>query len=568
MDQGTVAYRYPDAANPALLERIPLNARTILDVGCGHGALGAAYKRLNPRARYLGIELNQAAGRIAAERLDEVFIGDVERHPLPFALPDGIDCLIYGDVIEHFSEPWELLRVQAQALAPEGTWLACIPNVEHWSLVSHLLKGTFSYAENGLLDRTHLRWFSRDSTLKLLQSIGLHPVDVITRVFDVEHARAFVGAISPTLTVLGVDPTEYLNRAAPLQYVWRARRVLRPVMTVVSTMLAPVGGVSQVRVTDPLRSLSSLSDVRSHVWDKPGLPTSAPSAPGVFIFHRPAFSGPEGLEVLKAMVDQKQLIICEFDDNPDYIPILQRPDMWNFCGVHAVQTTTEILAEQLRQTNPEVAVFPNAIRALPDVTNFADLSTITLFFGGLNREGDWPPFVEALNAVAALAGERLRFSIVHDQGLFEALQTPHKTFTPMCDYATYQALLAGAEISFMPLADNPFNRGKSDLKFIEAGAHRVAALASPVAYADSIVDGHTGVLFRDPDELRRRLMHMIANPAAVRAIADNARAWVSENRMLAYQLDQRVAWYRSLWERRAELHEALLARMPMLRDGA
>jgi glycosyltransferase involved in cell wall biosynthesis len=389
---------------------------------------------------------------------------------------------------------------------------------------------------------------------------------MITRVFDLDNARAFVGAMTPTLAVLGVDPSEYLKRAAPLQYVWRARRVARPSMTVVSTMLAPVGGVSQVRVTDPLRSLSSLSDVRTFIWDKPGLPTAAPSTPGVFIFHRPAFSGPEGLEVLKAMLDQKQLIICEFDDNPDYIPILQRPDMWNFCGVHAVQTTTEILAEQLRQTNPEVAVFPNGIRELPDIINFADLSTITLFFGGLNREGDWPPFVESLNAVAALAGDRLRFSIVHDQGLFDALQTPHKVFTPMCDYATYQALLAGAEISFMPLADNPFNRGKSDLKFIEAAAHRVAALASPVAYADSIVDGHTGVLFRDPDELRRRLMHMIANPAAVRAIADNARAWVSENRMLAYQLDQRVAWYRSLWERRDALTEALLARMPMLRD--
>jgi SAM-dependent methyltransferase len=567
VDQGTAPYRYPDTANPQLLERIPLDARTVLDIGCGTGALAAAYKKLNPRVRYLGIELNEAAGRLAAERMDEVYIGDAEQRPLPFDLPDGVDCLIYGDVLEHMADPWALIRAQLQALTQGGTWLACMPNVEHWSLVAHLLKGTFAYEDSGLLDRTHLRWFSRNSMLTLLKAVGLHPVDVITRVFDIEHARAFVGALAPTLSVIGVDPKDYLNRAAPLQYVWRARRVVREVMTVVSTILPPVGGVSEVRVTEPMRSLSSLPDMRAFIWNQPGLPSTPVPSPGVFILHRPALSGPEGIGVLKKLLTQTKLLVTEFDDNPDYIPILQRTDMWNFRGVHAVQTTTEVLAEQLRQQNPEVAVFPNAIRALPEVRNFTNLTSMTLFFGGLNREGDWPPFVEALNAVSALAGDRLRFSIVHDQGLFDALQTPHKSFTPMCDYPTYLDLLSRAEISFMPLVDNPFNRSKSDLKFIEAASHRVAALASPVIYQDSIEDGHTGVLFRDADELRRRLMHMVANPAAVRAIGEQARAWVKEHRMLAYQLDRRVAWYHSLWERREALHAALLERMPVLAEG-
>ena len=75
-------------------------------------------------------------------------------------------------------------------------------------------------------------------------------------------------------------------------------------------------------------------------------------------------------------------------------------------------------------------------------------------------------------------------------------ETPHKRFTPTCDYDTYMALLGQCEISFMPLGDTPFNRAKSDLKFIEAGACRVAALASHIVYADSIEDGRTGLLFR------------------------------------------------------------------------
>ena len=89
------------------------------------------------------------------------------------------------------------------------------------------------------------------------------------------------------------------------------------------------------------------------------------------------------------------------------------------------------------------------------------------------------------NAVAATVGERLRFSVVHDRGFFDALETPHKSFTPTCDYDTYMSLLGESEISFMPLGDTWFNRAKSDLKFIEAGACRVAALASHVVYGDT-----------------------------------------------------------------------------------
>jgi glycosyltransferase involved in cell wall biosynthesis len=218
----------------------------------------------------------------------------------------------------------------------------------------------------------------------------------------------------------------------------------------------------------------------------------------------------------------------------------------------------------LRQQNPEVAVFPNAIRQLPEVQNFVEPDSMTLFFGGLNREADWPPFVEALNSVAATAGGRLKFSIVHDQGLFDALDTPHKTFTPMTDYPTYLQLLGTSELSFMPLRDTAFNQSKSDLKFIEAAACRVVSLASPVVYGESVQDGRTGLLFRNPEELRERLLNMLANPKTAQAIGDMARNWVAEHRMMAYQTQQRVAWYRSLWARRAELRQALLERMPML----
>ena len=77
---------YPDQANHDLLERIPLSAGVVLDVGCHTGALGAAYRRLNPRALLLGIESDPVTAEVATRRLDQVAVVDVEQDPMPFTL--------------------------------------------------------------------------------------------------------------------------------------------------------------------------------------------------------------------------------------------------------------------------------------------------------------------------------------------------------------------------------------------------------------------------------------------------------------------------------------------------
>ncbi len=201
------------------------------------------------------------------------------------------------------------------------------------------------------------------------------------------------------------------------------------------------------------------------------------------------------------------------------------------------------------------------IRELRDPANFSNPDCLTVFFGALNRERDWEPLVPTINDVADVAGDRLRFQVVHDRAFFEALETPHKAFTPLCDYDTYIDLLAGCEVCFMPLSDTVFNRAKSDLKFVEAGACRATALASHIVYGDTVEDGVTGLVFRNPDELRERFLRLLAMPDLARALANAARVYVSRSRMLAYQAAPRVTWYRSLWARRRELTTALRERI-------
>ncbi|MGE0415644.1 MAG: methyltransferase domain-containing protein [Acetobacteraceae bacterium] len=544
-----------------LLRRVPLSARIVLDVGCGRGDLLGAYRRMNPTARLLGIERDPVAASVARTRLTEVAVGEHDCDPLPFDVSDGIDCIVYGAALQHVANPFEMLRRHADLLSPNGMMLICVPNVEHWSFVARLLRGGWDYEDSGLLDRSHLRWFSLAGMRKNLLEAGLTLCDANPRVFDAEQAGQFVDSMKPALEALGIDPAEYRQRAAPLQYVWRVRKTPQQRLIVAGNMLAPVGGVSHVRVLHPLNTIASDPTVTVSVTDRLDIERKNDDQPRIFVLHRPALVGDQGRDLLRRLREGGWLVVTEFDDHPDFFQIMQDEEQLTFRGVHAVQTSTPALAEVLRRRNPEVAIFPNAVMTLPDVRNFSDPDSVTLFFGALNREQDWRDLMPALNAAAAKSGDRLRFEVVHDRGFFEALQTPHKAFTPICDYDTYLRLLGQSEISFMPLQDNAFNRAKSDLKFVEAAACRVAALASTVVYGDSIIDGRSGLLFTDADDLREKLLRLVAMPDLARQIGDAARDYVKRERMLAYQVAPRIAWYRSLWARRDQLTAALQDRM-------
>ena len=552
---------YPDLPNIDLLNRIPLHARVVLDVGCGTGALGAAYRQRNPRCRLLAIEQDRDAAHRAAARYDAVAHTDVERNPLPFSFSGGIDCIIYGDVLEHLKDPFGLLAKHAQALNPNGIILICVPNVEHWSFAARLLQGSWDYEDTGLFDRAHLRWFSLESMRRGLEALGLVPCDVHPRIFERERTQAFANALAPSLRGLGIDPNAYASRAAPLQYVWRVRRTLPARMLVAATMLEPVGGVSHARVIYPLRAMGTDPAIGTIVLDESdSVPTVPEEMPRVLVLHRPVLTGTRGQELLRRLVNAGWVVVTEFDDHPDFFAAMRDDAQLSFRGVHAVQTSTPALADVLRGRNAELRVFPNAMAELPEPCNFQD-SFLTLFFGALNRELDWQALVPALNAVAVACGERLRFSVVHDRAFFDALATPHKKFTPTCDHETYLRLLGESEISFMPLVDTEFNRAKSDLKFIEAGACRVAALASHVVYGATIEDGRTGLLFADAKELHDRLLRLVVMPELARNLGNGARNYVAGERMLAYQVADRIAWYRSLWDRREELTAALRTRV-------
>jgi GT2 family glycosyltransferase/tetratricopeptide (TPR) repeat protein/2-polyprenyl-3-methyl-5-hydroxy-6-metoxy-1,4-benzoquinol methylase len=157
-------------ARPEVLELIPLAAQRALDIGCGAGRLGEAIKA-RQQADVVGIELDEAAAAVARRRLDAVLVGDVERMDLELA-PGSFDVIVCADLLEHLREPDRLLRKARDWLAPDGRLVVSIPNVRHHLVVRSLLEGNWTYASEGLLDRTHLRFFTRREIEKLFYRSG------------------------------------------------------------------------------------------------------------------------------------------------------------------------------------------------------------------------------------------------------------------------------------------------------------------------------------------------------------------------------------------------------------
>jgi 2-polyprenyl-3-methyl-5-hydroxy-6-metoxy-1,4-benzoquinol methylase len=152
---------------------VPKFSKRVLEVGCGAGQTLEMLKLKNLCSETVGVELFSAAADEARRRVDDVYCLDVEKDRLPSHL-GKFDLILLLDVLEHLVDPWGTLnKLKSEYLADNGKIIISLPNAQHFSLVLPLLFGRFNYVERGVLDKTHLRFFTRKSATDLLTSAGL-----------------------------------------------------------------------------------------------------------------------------------------------------------------------------------------------------------------------------------------------------------------------------------------------------------------------------------------------------------------------------------------------------------
>jgi 2-polyprenyl-3-methyl-5-hydroxy-6-metoxy-1,4-benzoquinol methylase len=167
---------YYTESRPEMMKYIPREAQQILDVGCSEGLFGRQLKRAGA-AEVWGIELDAASAERAALYLDRVLNGDIAQ--LVSGLPDSyFDCIVFNDVLEHMTDPYYVLQSVRDKLQPSGVIVSCIPNVRYiLNLRDLLVKKDWKYADGGILDKTHLRFFTEKS---LIETFHMLQYEILT----------------------------------------------------------------------------------------------------------------------------------------------------------------------------------------------------------------------------------------------------------------------------------------------------------------------------------------------------------------------------------------------------
>ena len=209
--------------NRDLLAFIPGNARHVVEVGCNSGALAAAYKAINPSCFYEGIELDKQAAQAAREHCDKVLELDIESVGTEFfGKFSKADCWIFGDVLEHLKDPWQVLARIRSVIPENGMIVACIPNAQHWSVQAKLCIGDFRYQNEGLMNRNHLRWFTRATIFELFAQAGFKVIAGCPIILDEPVRDRILPAIKLMAHLTGADPDVTINDSLPIRYIVRA----------------------------------------------------------------------------------------------------------------------------------------------------------------------------------------------------------------------------------------------------------------------------------------------------------------------------------------------------------
>jgi 2-polyprenyl-3-methyl-5-hydroxy-6-metoxy-1,4-benzoquinol methylase len=211
-----------DNSASLILKNISPNTR-VLEFGPGNGYMTKYMKEaLNCDVAIVEIdkEDGEAAGTYASQTFIGDSFGDIEKY---FWMDLGqVDHIIFSDVLEHLNNPWKVLKESTYLLKKEGSILISIPNVSHNSVIIDLINSKFNYRELGLLDNTHLRFFTRSSLLKMVSDAGLYVEQETNTFCAVEHTE-FKNTFDD-IPVAMADILKEREDGQLYQFVWKLKK--------------------------------------------------------------------------------------------------------------------------------------------------------------------------------------------------------------------------------------------------------------------------------------------------------------------------------------------------------
>ncbi|MDX2069001.1 MAG: class I SAM-dependent methyltransferase [Haliscomenobacter sp.] len=203
--------RYYALSRPEMQDYVPKSCQRILEFGCSNGDFGAQIKsRLG--CIYEGIEPFESSAAVAKTKLDNVMLMSAEDYLIqPNFGQTKYDGIVFNDVLEHLVDPYTLLNKLKDALTPEGVIIASIPNILNFPAIRKLLfTKDFAYQESGIFDKTHLRFFTKKSIIRMFNEAGysIQTIEGINR-----NSRGLLFRSLNLLTFKYIDEFKYTQFA-------------------------------------------------------------------------------------------------------------------------------------------------------------------------------------------------------------------------------------------------------------------------------------------------------------------------------------------------------------------
>jgi 2-polyprenyl-3-methyl-5-hydroxy-6-metoxy-1,4-benzoquinol methylase len=218
--------KYQDRPRMEVIGLLEFPYTAVLEIGCGAGATGQEVKRAHPGVTYTGIEIDPQAASEARKVLDQVFTGNVERMRLEEygVQKHSFDVIICADVLEHLYDPWSIVSAFHEYLKPGGRVVASIPNVQNIRLLQNLVGGRWAYSNQGLLDATHIRFFTLQSIVEMFVRNGYQIEQIISSCdADMPAGGTWPSDLDLGRVVIRNVTAEQLQQIYTFQYLVRAQ---------------------------------------------------------------------------------------------------------------------------------------------------------------------------------------------------------------------------------------------------------------------------------------------------------------------------------------------------------
>lgn len=522
----------------------------ILEVGCSSGYFGASLRACGHVV--WGIEPFQRAAQAAQDVLDHVHVGDIQSFFNEFP-NERFDVIVFGDVLEHIDNPVSILQKCREFLNPNGRVVASIPNVSHVAIRTMLIEGRWDYSDLGILDRTHLRFFTRDSAIEMFSDAGyqVHQISAVRLPAEQVDSLCHLG-LNPVMLASVSNLVrddyaydfQYVFSAEPLQSAADAPKANEQIkaklgLRVVCLVPNPKLSLVDIRLRQPLERWTTRAGGHFRILETNRITMDDIEWGDVFVIQREV--DPFVVKLLEFLQAHGKKVIFEIDDLLCDLPYFLKHHIESFersrpyfeqviSKADAVTVTTQRLGAALAAEGGRTFVIPNCAEThmseFPAHTQ-VPANQISLMVASSDRVlVDF--LVPALKDIQGRLGVKIiAVGPPADKLIAEGLAVqahPNMSYHMFKSFAAAQANCIG----LIPLDDSRFSSCKSAIKFFDYALAGVPSICSAVPpYADVIQDGVNGILSANTTQDWIRHIEALVSDAQLRhRISREARQMV------------------------------------------